>query len=350
MSSLPRGGASHPLVELTLARVREFFREPEMVFWAFVFPLVLTLALAAAFPSAADRPAIIGLAAGPQRDAIRRALETAPDFRVVELSTGAERRALRDGTVHLVVVPGSPPTYRYDPSQDESHRARLAVDDALKRAAGRVDPWSASEERVVVPGSRYVDWLIPGLVGMGIMTNGLWAVAFPIVNARLRKLLKRMMASPMQRWEYLLAQMLARLIFLAPEATLPLAFGSLALGMPISGSYLAIGVVVLIGALSFAAMGLLLGSRARTIEGVSGLVNAFQLPMWLLSGVFFSSANFPAVMQPVIHALPLTALNDALRAVILDGAGATDIWPEAAVVCAWGGGAFALALKLFRWR
>ena len=90
------------------------------------------------------------------------------------------------------------------------------------------------EERVTVPGSRYVDWLIPGLIGMGIMTNGMWAVAFPIVNARLRKLLKRFMASPMQRWEYLLAQMLGRMVFLAPEATLPLAFGSLVLGLPIA--------------------------------------------------------------------------------------------------------------------
>ena len=172
-----------------------------------------------------------------------------------------------------------------------------------------------------MPGSRYVDWLIPGLIGMGIMTNGMWAVAFPIVNARLRKLLKRFMASPMKRWEYLLAQVLGRMVFLAPEATLPLAFGSLVLGLPILGSYAAIAVVVLVGALAFGAIGLLLGSRARTIEAVSGLVNAFQLPMWLLSGVFFSYANFPAWLQPVIHALPLTALNDALRAVMLDGAG-----------------------------
>jgi len=345
-----RGGARHPLIELTLARVREFFREPEAMFWAFVFPLVLTLALAAAFPSAADRPVVVGLVPGSHAAATRRALDAAPGLRVVELAPADERRALRDGTVHIVVVADDPPTYRYDPAQDGSHRARLAVDDALKRAGGRVDPWRAAEERVTVPGSRYVDWLIPGLIGMGIMTNGLWAVAFPIVNARLRKLLKRLMASPMQRWEYLLAQMLGRLIFLAPEATLPLAFGSLALGMPIAGSYAVIALVVLVGALAFAAMGLLLGSRPRTIEGVSGLVNAFQLPMWLLSGVFFSSANFPGVLQPVIHALPLTALNDALRAVILDGAGVAAVWRELALVSAWGAVSFGLALKLFRWR
>ena len=347
---MSRGGARHPLVELTQARVLEFFREPEALFWAFVFPLVLTLALAAAFPSAGDRPIVVGLLPGARSEATRSALQAAPGLRVVELTPDEESRALRDGVVEIVVVPGDPPTYRYDAAQDGSHRARLAVDDVLKRAAGRVDPWAAAEQRVTVPGARYVDWLIPGLIGMGIMTNGLWAVAYPIVNARLRKLLKRLMASPMQRWEYLLAQMLARLILLAPEATLPLVFGRFALGMPIAGSYAAIALVVLIGALAFAAMGLLLGSRARTIEGVSGLVNAFQLPMWLLSGVFFSSANFPAVLQPVIHTLPLTALNDALRAVVLDGAGVSDVWRELALVSGWGATSFVLALRLFRWR
>jgi ABC-2 type transport system permease protein len=345
-----RGGARHPLVELTQARVLEFFREPEAMFWAFVFPLVLTLALAAAFPSAGDRPVVVGLVAGIQGELTRKALAAAPGLKVVDLMPDQERAALRDGVVHIVVVPTDPPTYRYDASQDGSHRARLAVDDALKRAAGRVDPWNAADERVTVPGTRYVDWLIPGLIGMGIMTNGMWAVAFPIVNSRLRKLLKRFMASPMKRWEYLLAQVLGRMVFLAPEVSLPLVFGSLVLDLPIAGSYGAIAVVVLVGALAFGAIGLLLGSRVRTIEAVSGLVNAFQLPMWLLSGVFFSYANFPAWLQPVIHALPLTALNDALRAVILDGARVIDVRNELALVSAWGVVAFALALKLFRWR
>jgi ABC-type multidrug transport system permease subunit len=228
--------------------------------------------------------------------------------------------------------------------------ARLVVDDLLKRAAGRTDPWTATDEPHAVPGSRYVDWLIPGLVCMGLMTNGLWAVAFPIVQARLRKLLKRLMASPMRRWEYLLAQMLGRMIFLLPEASLPLVFGRLAFGMPIAGSLGAITVVVVVGALAFASMGLMLGSRARTVEAASGLVNAFQLPMWLVSGVFFSSSNFPDAAQPFIHALPLTAIIDALRAVVLDGASLAQVSPELALVSLWGVASFALALRLFRWR
>jgi ABC-2 type transport system permease protein len=338
------------MVELTMARVREFFREPEAIFWAFVFPLVLSLSLAAAFPSVADAPVLVGLGEGARRDDVRRVLQSSPAIKVQDVAPSDEPRLLRDGTVHLVVVPTDPPTYRFDAARDESRSARLVVDDLLKRAAGRADPWTATEQAVVVPGSRYVDWLIPGLVGMGLMTNGLWAVAFPIVQARMRKLLKRMVASPMRRWEFLLAQMLARMIFLVPEVALPLLFGRWALGMPFAGSLITVSMVVVVGAFSFAAIGLLMGSRARTIEAASGLVNAVQLPMWVLSGVFFSSARFPDVAQPVIHALPLTALNDALRAVILDGAGLAAVVGELAVVVAWGVPAFALALRLFRWR
>jgi len=337
-------------VELTLARLREFFREPEAIFWAFIFPIVLTIALAAAFPSNADRPVVVAVAEGPERDGLVRALREAPGLAVRAVPTADETAALREGQVHLIVVPGDPPAYRFDAARDESRLARVMVDDALKRAAGRTDPWTATERRITVPGTRYVDWLIPGLVGMGIMTNGLWAVAFPIVQARLRKLLKRLMASPMRRSEYLLAHMLARMLFLVPETVLPLAFGRFVFGMPIIGSVVTIAVVIALGACTFSAFGLLMASRAKTIEGVSGLLNAAQVPMWLMSGVFFSSANFPDIVQPIIHLLPLTALVDALRAVVLDGARLGDLLAELMVLTVWGLVTFVGALRLFRWR
>jgi ABC-type multidrug transport system permease subunit len=224
------------------------------------------------------------------------------------------------------------------------------VDDALKRAGGRVDPWVAREEPVEVPGSRYIDWLIPGIIGMGIMSNGMWGVGFSIVQARMRKLLKRMVASPMRKREYLLAQLLARLLFLAPEVAVPLWFGVLAFGMPVNGSIAAIVGVTLIGALAFGALGLLVGSRARTFEAVSGLMNLAMLPMWLLSGVFFSASNFPEGFQPAIQALPLTALVDALRAVVLEGATLQGVFGELVVLTLWTVVPFTLALRIFKWR
>lgn len=345
-----RGGAHHPLVELTLTRLREFVREPEALFWTFVFPIVMSLVMAMAFPSRGAQPVPVGIAEGRGAEPIRQTLAKSPGIILRDVARGAEQRALREGVVHLIVVPADPPTYQFDAARAESRTARLVVDDALKRAAGRADPWVAREEPVEVPGSRYIDWLIPGMVAMGIMSNGMWGVGFSIVQARMRKLLKRMVASPMRKSEYLLAQLLARILFLAPEVAVPLGFGVLAFGMPVNGSIAAIVVVTLIGSLAFGAIGLLLGSRARTFEAVSGLMNVAMLPMWLLCGVFFSASNFPQAIQPAIKALPLTALVNALRAVVLEGVTLQAVRGELLLLAVWTVVPFAVALRLFKWR
>jgi ABC-type multidrug transport system permease subunit len=348
--SIDRGGAWHPLIELSLARLREFAREPEAVFWSFLFPILMSVTMALAFPGGGSKPAIVGIEQGAGATAIREALARDPAITVRDVPTGGEERALREGDVHLLVVPTTPPTYRFDPDRAESRVARLLVDAALKRAAGTADPWSAREEPVQLPGSRYVDWLIPGIVGLSVMGNGLWGVGFPIVQARMRNLLKRLVASPMRKREYLLAQVIGRLIVLAPEAGAPLVFGVLVLGMPIRGSIAAICILCLIGAFSFGGLGLLLASRVRTFEAISGLMNLSTVPMWVLSGVFFSATNFPQSMQPLIQALPLTALINALRSVILEGTALQGVARELAILGVWGIGSFVIALRIFRWR
>lgn len=345
-----RGGAHHPLVELTLARLREFVREPEALFWTFIFPIIMSVVMAMAFPSRGAQPVPVGIAEGPGAETIRQTLANAPGIVVRGVPRGGEQRALREGVVDVIVVPTNPPTYQFDGARAESRTARLVVDDALKRAAGRVDPWEARQEPLEVPGSRYIDWLIPGMVAMGIMSNGMWGVGFSIVQARMRKLLKRMVASPMRKREYLLAQLLARLIFLAPEVAVPLGFGVIAFGMPVNGTIAAIAVVTVVGSLAFGALGLLLGCRARTFEAVSGLMNIVMLPMWLLCGVFFSSANFPQAIQPAIRVLPLTALVNALRAVVLEGGTLYAVRGELLILSAWTIVPFAVALRLFKWR
>ena len=269
-----------PLVELTLARLREFVREPEALFWTFVFPILMSIAMALAFPGGANKPAIVAIEPGDGAAAMRQTLAAAPGITIRDVRPGDEARALREGEVHLLIVPTDPPAYRFDPARDESRIARLLVDDALKRAAGRVDPFSAREEPVQVAGSRYVDWLIPGIVGMNIMGTSMWGIGFAIVTARGRKLLKRLAASPMRKHEYLLAQIGGRLVFLAPEAGVPLIFGAFVLGMPVRGSIGAIALVSLAGAMAFGGIGLLLASRVRTFEAISGLMNLTMVPMW----------------------------------------------------------------------
>jgi ABC transporter DrrB family efflux protein len=345
-----RGGASHPLVELTLARFREFLREPEAVFWVFAFPVIMTCALGVAFRARGSEPVIVGIAAGEGEAAIREALDAQGGFTIRPIAPGDVERAIRDGRAPVVVVPGSPPVYRFDQARAESQVARLAVDAALQRAAGRADAFAPRQEPIDAVGSRYIDWLVPGLLGMNIMSTGLWGVGFPIVQARTRKLLKRLIATPMSRANYLASHVLSRLLFLALETAVIVGFAWVAFDVGVRGGLLALALLALLGALSFGGLGLLVASRARTIEGVSGLMNLVMMPMWVLSGVFFASSNFPDVMQPFIQVLPLTALNDALRAVMNEGVPLQGMGSELAILAAWGAIPFALALRFFRWQ
>jgi ABC-2 type transport system permease protein len=344
-----RDGRGSALLELTRVRLLEVVREPEALFWMFVFPVIMAIALGIAFPSRTTDTVIVGIVDGPTAAATVKALGTVPGVATRTLTTGEIDTAVRRASVQIVVEPGPPPTYRYDPARAESRLARRIVDDVLQRAGGRRDAWTAREEAVASPGSRYIDWLVPGLLGMTIMQTGLWGVGFSIVQSRTRKLLKRLVATPMRRSQYLLAQILARMVFLVVEAGVLLAFGRFAFDVPMRGSWLLITMTILVGALSFAGIGLLAASRAKTVEGLSGMLNLFILPMWILSGVFFASSNFPDALQPFIRALPLTALNDALRAVMLEGASARLILSELALLSVWGLGSFGLALRLFRW-
>lgn len=343
----------HPLVELTRARVLEFVREPEAVFWVFVFPVLLAVALGIAFrsqPAPLVRVAVVG---GSGASALAERLAATAGLEVQLLAEADAAEALRKARVDVVVAAPAGALaveYRFDPSRAEGRAARLAVDDALQRAAGRRDPVATAERPVSETGARYIDFLIPGLVGLNLMGSGMWGIGFSVVSARMRKLLKRYAATPMRRGHYLLSFGLSRLLFLVLEVAAIVGFGWLVFGVAVRGSLLALAVVVLIGAASFAGLGLVVAARPRTIEAVSGWMNLVQLPMWLLSGSFFSYERFPVAVQPAIRALPLTALNDALRAVINDGAPLSASWLELGVLAAWGAASFVVALRTFRWQ
>jgi ABC-type multidrug transport system permease subunit len=265
------------------------------------------------------------------------------------MSADDARLALRRGHVVLVVSNDTPPTYTYDPTQPDSRAARLAVDAVLQRAAGRVDPFTARTSEMVEPGTRYVDFLVPGLLGMNLMGTGMWGVGFSLVVARNGHMLKRLVAAPARRSQLLGAQIVSRLLFLVPEVGALLVFAYYAMGVPIRGSLLMLVVVSVLGALAFCGLGLLTAARPRTIEAVSGIMNFVMVPMWIFSGIFFSTERFPAAMQPFIQALPLTALNDALRGVMLEGTGVIGLSGELAILTGWGIVSFVLALRFFRW-
>jgi ABC-type multidrug transport system permease subunit len=344
------------LRELYLARIREFYRQPARIFWVYGFPTILAIGLGYAFKS---RPAesiqvdLVRNAASPQIEKIladsnaRARQDGDPELLLKVESSEEALHRLNTGKTPLVVIPdvSGPLTYRYDSTRPEAAAAREAVNNRIQAGLGRKEVVATRDLKVQEPGSRYIDFLIPGLIGLNTMGGGLWGIGFLLVNFRMAKLLKCFMATPMPRSHFLLALLGARLTFLIPDLTVLLVLGTQAFGMPIRGSLLLVIVLDVLGALAFAGIGLLIASRATTTESVSGLMNLVMLPMWLFSGVFFSAERFPAIVQ----VLPLTQLLNALRGVILEGMGWVDVAPAIAILAAWAAVTFLLALRLFRW-
>lgn len=342
-----------PLVELTLARCREFIREPDAIFWVYVFPLFLVLALGIAFrdrPIDRFRVAVIPQARGEAAAAVIR---TDSRFEVSLSDEPTARGELRMGRIDLYLeAPESdPPQYlfHFDPTRAQSVLARDAADDLLQRAAGRRDAAERIDRPFDEPGGRYIDFLIPGLIGMGLMGGGMWGVGFASVDMRIRKLLKRYRATPMRRSDFLASLILSRLLFTLPEVSLLILFSHWLFGVSCMGSYFTLAGLIVLGALQFAGLGLLVAMRAQTIETVMGLMNAVMTPMWIGSGIFFSIERFPEPIQPWLQLLPLTPLLAALRSVMLEGAGWTAVAPQVSAVVAWTVVSFAVALRWFRW-
>lgn len=355
-SSRPAGRSEslHPLIELTFTRVREFLREKEAVFWVFIFPVLMTFALGVAFRNTApDKTpvAIEAATADAKANEIAGVLSQSPEISATVMTPDEATRALRSGKVSIVVKPVNDSfDYRFDPTRPESRAARLQVDDVLQRGKGRADVVQVEEEQITEPGARYVDFLVPGLIGMNLMGSGLWGLGFTVVIARSRKILKRFAATPMRRSHYLLSFMLSRLVFLVLEVAAVVVFAWLVFGFTVRGSWLSLALVTMLGGFTFSGIGLLVAARPTTIEGVSGLMNFIMLPMWLLSGTFFSSERFPEVFQPFIKALPLTALNNVLRSLMNEGAGLSSNWAPIAILLAWCVISFLVALKIFKWQ
>ncbi len=339
------------LVALTRARVLEFIREPEAVFWVFAFPIIMALVLGFAFRDKGPDKVPVGIAGGGSGGLLAGKPLASAALKTTEFATLEEGlQALRTGKIALLVENGDPLVYHFDPTRPDARLARLEVDDVIQRGAGRQNPVAVKEVEMHEKGSRYIDFLLPGILGLNLMGTGIWGIGFGIVNARLKKTLKLMTATPMRKSDFLLAQILSRLFFLLLEIAVILAFGVLAFGVPIRGSVILLLAIALLGSLSFAGLGLLVAARAKTLEAASGLMNLVMVPMWLLSGVFFSADRFPNAAQPLIRALPLTALNDALRAVMLEGKGPAAIAVPAVILAAWGVASFGVALKIFRWQ
>jgi len=348
---------SSALGQLTLARFREFYREPAALFWVYGFPLILAFALGLAFREHPVPASTVDVQLDPNHpevsERLRASLAADPGLKVAVHDEAAGRQRLRTSKSELIVIP-RPNTpagveFLYDATRSESVLARNAADRALLRAANPSSP-VVPETAMAEPGGRYIDFLIPGLLGINLLGGGLFGVGFVAADLRVRKLLKRFQATPMRRSDFLLSLMLSRLVFTLIDIGLLLAASYLAFDIRVRGNPAVLVVLIAAGGACFAGLGLLIGCRARTMETVAGLMNAIMLPMYVLCGVFFSASRFPDWMQPFIRVLPLTALNDGLRAVMNDGAGWEALGYPLLVLGIWGVVCFGLSLRFFRWR
>lgn len=344
----------NPLAQLVLARLREFWREPGIVFWVFGFPLLMALGLGLAFRSKTPARPLVAVVLVDDSASVAKLSETlgrAHELQARVLPADEAFRALTRAKVDVVVeLSNQGAHYRFDPTQDKSPIAKMVVDGVLQRASGRIDPLSSREDVVSEPGARYIDFLMPGLIAMNVMGSSMWGVGYNLVVARKRKLLRRYAVTPMRRSHFLLSYFFSRALFLVLELGVLLGFGKLVFGCTIQGHLTTFLLIGFLGAGAFAGISLLIGARIQNTEAANGWMNLLQLPMWVLSGTFFSYERFPAFLHLPIELLPLTALVNAMRAVFNDGAGLLQLGFPLAVLAVWGGAGFALALKWFRWQ
>lgn len=335
------------LYQLTMIRFRLFLREPEAIFWIFVFPILLAVGLGIAFR---NRPADL-FQVGATTAQLTQALNADKGLRAATMNEAEGTRALATGSILLLVTKAPDGVfYKYDETNPDARTARMVADRAIQTAAGRREAVHAENQLVHETGSRYIDFVVPGLLGMNLMGSAIWGVGFSIVESRQKKLLKRLVASPMPRWQYLASYLLSRLSMLVIEVVGFLGFARLVFGVPFRGSMWQLGLLCVLTSLAFSALGLLVASRATTMEAASGLMNLVMLPMWILSGVFFSATRFPAVIQPIVRALPLTAAIDALRGNILQGMNLGQLTVQIGILIVWLIVPFAISLRIFRWR
>ena len=343
----------HPILAITLARLREFVRRPEAVFWVYFFPVLMVIVLGIAFRNKPVESFDVDVLQSEMAETIVAKLNSDPRIKPKIVTAEEARDRLRTSKTNVLI---SAPNgsldeleYKFDPMRPGSLASRNLVDQQLQQAMGRQDVIAATDVEFSEPGGSYVDFLVPGLLAMGLMGGGLWGVGFAIVDMRIRKLLKRFMATPMKRTHFLMGMMTSRLIFMIPQIVFLLLFSYLIFGVRINGNWLSVLFVVLLGAIEFSTIGLLVASRAQTLEAASGLMNLVMLPMWTLSGIFFSYERFPEVVQPLIKLLPLTPVIDVLRGIMMDGKSIMVFGPEILIILVWCIVPFFVSLAIFRW-
>ncbi len=343
---------SRSLREQIKCRWREFLREPSAAVWVVTMPLLWMIVLGFAFSEPrAETYGVAILTDAPVQSQVLAPLRQNPQIKLREGPAVDANIWFQRGEVVLTLgasVDGTL-TYGLDPANPESARARVFVDQLIQVGGGRQNPVLTIDQPRTARGSRYVDFLVPGLLGLSVMTTSLFGVAMTIVSNRRENLLKRYVATPMPPSDYIISHIVGRFIILAIEFAVIMLAAWMIFDFHVAGSWFGFISITLLGAAAFTAMALLCAARSKSLPFISGLTNLLSLPMVMVSGVFFSKNNYPESAQWAIDLLPLTAMIEALRRIALEGQDFMGIAPEAGLLTVYLVVCTILSRLRFRW-
>ncbi|MEI7500988.1 MAG: ABC transporter permease [Bacteroidota bacterium] len=375
--------SNNQLFQLIMSNIRELIREPGVLFWGIVFPILMSLGLGIAFTNTKDvvtNIAVIGrthITGGVSDSAsvIREFLQLHKAGSEVKANGQYSRtfilhddkmgnstfifRAnewkeamvlLKRGNINLVLdEKNGVVQYHFDPNNPDAQLAFLKLS-KLFRSPGNLENEAGGEVLpLTVTGTRYIDFLIPGLIAMGVMMSCMWGVSYAIIERRSKKLLRRMVATPMKHSNFLIALITVRVLMNFVEGGLLFLFAFLAFGISIQGSIPAMLILFITGNFAFAGISVFISSNTAKTEIGNGLINAVSMPMMVLSGIFFSYHNFPGWSIPVIQKFPLTLMADGLRSIFIEGAGFSEVSMPILILSVTGLIFFVAGMKIFRW-
>lgn len=330
-----------------LMRVRLLSRQREILFFIFVLPLMLMTGLALAFRDQTG-PEVKAVVVGDPALAERLGADRTLVVESVATEAEAELR-VRRGQVDALVLPGQPPRVVVTEGRPESKLAQLMVTDALERLDGRRPPAQVAVSHVRGAGTRYIDFLIPGMIGYQLLAHGLFSLGVLLVEMRVGRMLRRLKVSTVSRFHMLLGLVLGQLFQSLTEAAVMLGAAYVLFGVRCVGSLpLFLGFTVL-STICFGGIAVAMGARPRSMEMFQSVSHVMLMPVVLVSGVFFSAERFPAAIQPFLKLIPSRAAIDGMRAIFTEGAGLGDVLMPGLVVAAWGALAFIFGVRAFRW-
>jgi ABC-2 type transport system permease protein len=341
------------LIQLTVVHFKTFFREPAILFWAVLFPIIMAWVLGIAFSKKGESLRTVyvtGESVIPEKITGEKVMgeETGNVYRIRfhKASEGEAIRAVKRGLITLFIeVKRDSMIYHFDPLNADAQLTHLV----LERSFADVSANNTSVDPLQSTGTRYIDFLIPGMIALGIMNSCIWGIGWSLIESRMKKLLRRMVATPLKKPVFFTSHMITRIILGTFETILLIVFSYFYFGTRITGSIPAFIAVFLAGIFAFAGIAILMASRTSKTEVANGLVNAVTLPMMILSGIFFNYHNFPDWAIPVIQALPLTLVADSIRSIFIEDAGFMEVVRPVVILCSIGLVTFTAGLRVFKW-